>query len=168
MQTNKQTGGQTMHVDTSCPYQRPDMTEWARCRCVPAVLSPGKRSQDKPDSRPGGILVRGGALLYTERRPHTAAPAKAKMSRAVNSCHITQPANVMSSSDVTLRPSEYKNSEGYEKSLQVAALFRQRQAALINTLMFPLLFTGTAVHYVYDTERHVCEWSSKRSWRDGD
>lgn len=105
----------------------------------------------------------GGALLYTERRPHTAAPAKAKMSRAVNSCHITQPANVMSSSDVTLRPSEYKNSEGYEKSLQVAALFRQRQAALINTLMFPLLFTGTAVHCVYDTERHVCEWSSKRS-----
>lgn len=45
----------------------------------------------------------------------------------------------MSSSDVAFRPSEYKKSEGYEKSLQVIALFRQRQAALIK--MFLLLVT---------------------------
>ncbi len=89
MQTNKQTGEQTMHAHTSCPYQRPDMTGWARCCCVPAVLSPGKSSQDKLDGGPWepGVV---GATVY-RRRPHTAAPAKAKMSRTVNRCHIKQP-----------------------------------------------------------------------------
>ena len=84
---NKQTGGQTMHAHTSCAYQRPDMTEWVR-RCVPAVLSPGKRSQDKLDRgswEPDPVE----ATVY-RRGPHTAAPAKAKMSCTVNRCHIKQ------------------------------------------------------------------------------
>lgn len=74
-----------------------------------------------------------GATVYGSR-PHAAAPAKAEMSRGVNRCHVKQLTNVTSSSDVALRPSEDKTREGYERSPQVIALFRQRQAALMNSL----------------------------------
>lgn len=43
---NKQAGKQTVRAHTNCAYQGPGMTE-----SVPAVLSPGKPSQDKPDGR---------------------------------------------------------------------------------------------------------------------
>lgn len=63
--------------------------------------------------------------------------------------------NVMSSSDVALCPSEYKKSEGYERSLQVIALFRQRQAALIK--MFLLLFTHSLLS-------GCAQWRTTRLW----
>lgn len=88
-----------------------------------------------------------GAAVYRSR-PHTAAPAKAKMSRAANRCHVKQLANVMSSGDVALCPSEYKKREGYEENLQVSALSQmknERKAALIQlSKMFLLLFTELA------------------------
>ncbi len=59
----------------------------------------------------------------------------------------------MSSSDVAFCPSEYKKSEGYEKSLQVIALFRQRQAALIK--MFLLLFTDITFVAICTTEDNL-------------
>lgn len=48
-QSCKQTSRQVNHACThSCPYRGPDTTECS-C-CVPAVLSPEKPSQGKPDS----------------------------------------------------------------------------------------------------------------------
>lgn len=45
LQTNKQTGKQTMHAHTSCPYQRPDMTEWARRCCATWETEPRQTGQ---------------------------------------------------------------------------------------------------------------------------
>lgn len=120
-----------MRAHTSRPYQRPDMTEWARCSgcCrVPAALSLGKPGQDKPDSRLCWSIV---SSVYG-RRALTAAPAKAKMSHAVNRRHVKQLTNVTSSSDVASGPSEDKTGEGYEGRVQVTGLFRRWHAAVIN------------------------------------
>lgn len=72
-QANKLTGKQTAHAQTSCAYRGPDMTEWVCRGCNPAVLTPGKWSQDKLDS---GLWKPGTKGATVTRRPHTARVSK--------------------------------------------------------------------------------------------
>lgn len=82
---NKQAGKQTVRAHTNCAYQGPGMTE-----SVPAVLSPGKPSQDKPDGGLRGPAAAGAPgnwshTLVTLQRVECgsySADAAASMSRA--------------------------------------------------------------------------------------
>lgn len=118
-----------MRAHTSCPYQRPDMTEPACCLStlpdaadaaaaaagVPAVLSPGET-----EPRQTGQTGEAG-----DHRPHTAAPAKAKMSHTANRCRAEQLANVMSTSGVASGAPCEEGARG------AVALFRRRRAARV-------------------------------------
>lgn len=129
MQTNKR-AKRAMRAHTSCPYQRPDMTEPACCRsmllmprrpaaaCVPAVLSP-----EETEPRQTGSAGEAG-----DHRPHTAAPAKAKMSHTANRCRTKQLTNVMSTSGVALGAPCEAGARG------AVALFRRRRAARVYTV----------------------------------
>lgn len=138
---NKQTHSQANHA---CPHKlslseaRHDwMSVLLLCSCRSVTWEAKPRQTGQQDTGAGWSRM----LLYAGGDHILLHPQRLKCHPARTDATSTSRGNVMSSSAAAFYPSEYKTSEGYERSLPVIALFRQAGCSDSLSETFKLLFT---------------------------